>query len=179
MYFSKIFYKKGLALPAKNTHGMHQRWRTTYRSRLLIVQWICQRWKRLIWLMNRIKKFKEFCRKRTPRTQRSQQNLLFKPSEICKQLKKAWKIFIKDWQGFFANYFLCFVWTAITTKNTSNAKRSSIFLIGKDKTRMECLALKWSSIHLYIGTYKIETAKTKSEWFSNQCINGVTQTELV
>ena len=39
MYFSKIFYKKGLALPAKNTHGMHQRWRITYRSRLLIVHW--------------------------------------------------------------------------------------------------------------------------------------------
>ena len=34
MYFSKIFYKKGLALRAKNTHGMHQRWRITYRSRL-------------------------------------------------------------------------------------------------------------------------------------------------
>ena len=40
------------------------------------------------------------------------------------------------------------VWAAITTKNTSNAKRSSIFLVGEDKTRVECLALNWSSIHL-------------------------------
>ena len=40
------------------------------------------------------------------------------------------------------------LWAAITTKNTSNAKRSSIFLIGKAKTKMICLALKWSSVHL-------------------------------
>ena len=38
--FSKIFYKKDWHYLQKNTHGMHQRWRTTYRSRLLIVQWL-------------------------------------------------------------------------------------------------------------------------------------------
>jgi hypothetical protein len=41
LYFSQPFCKKGLGLPAENTHGDgRQRWRRTYRSSLLIVQWV-------------------------------------------------------------------------------------------------------------------------------------------
>jgi hypothetical protein len=39
LYFSHPFCKKGLGLPAENTHNRLQRWRPTYRSSLLIVQW--------------------------------------------------------------------------------------------------------------------------------------------
>ena len=81
--------------------------------------------KRLIWLMNRMKKFKEFCRKRMLGTQRSQQNFLFKPSEICKQPKKAWKILKKHWQGFFANYFVMFCMNIFFRYNISLFYRPS------------------------------------------------------
>ena len=66
--------------------------------------------KRLMWLIDRIKKFKEFRRKRTPRAKRSQKFAIkvFRAFGDSQTTKESVENLDKRLARFFANYFFIF-----------------------------------------------------------------------
>ena len=67
--------------------------------------------KRLMWLMNRMKIFKEFCSKKDAQNTKKSTKFAIQAFRAFRDLQTAEesvKIFIKDWQGFFQFFFYIF-----------------------------------------------------------------------